>query len=260
MHGGPTARSTQSDRGFLPAWTVDGSLGARFAALAARHAERAAWIEPDGVTSYAALNTWSQRIAAAVRAAGRADAPAAGGRDDHAPTLPPVALPGASHVADGERSTAGRCGIKRVVGLVPRCRLRDRRHRGHKHRPVLDPASARPGHLHRSAVAAIACRGRAFPFQPQCTALRANAVRDAPSGAKRRYRAGARASDDDRQAWSPTFAASDVKESGARRERELTAFLARSHHRQLPCLMATGRTTAEVCQAPLASQSSPPES
>ena len=54
----------------FPPWTIEGSLGSRFAALAARHAERPALIEPEGVTSYAALNTWSQRIAAALRAAG----------------------------------------------------------------------------------------------------------------------------------------------------------------------------------------------
>ena len=223
------------------------AVGAQAAGRAAAGQDRAAMAEgrensPDRARILEGLRTWP----AAQWPAGRADAPAAGGRDADAPTLPPVASPGANQVAVGARSTAGHCGIKCVVSLVPRGRLRDRRHRGHKHRPVLDAASARPGRLHRGAVAAMACRDRAFPFQQQCTRLRANAARDTPSGAKRRYRAGARASDDDRQAWSPTFAASDVKKSGACRERELTAFLARSHHRQLLCLMATGRTTAEV--------------
>jgi amino acid adenylation domain-containing protein len=54
----------------FPPWPIDGSLSARFAAQAARHPERPALIEPAGVTSYAALDAWSRRIAAAVRAAG----------------------------------------------------------------------------------------------------------------------------------------------------------------------------------------------
>ena len=70
MVGGTPARSTQSVRELLPPWVIEGSLGARFAAQAAHHAGRPALIEADGVTSYAALNTWSRRIAAAVRAAG----------------------------------------------------------------------------------------------------------------------------------------------------------------------------------------------
>ena len=70
MVGGTPARSTQSVHELLPPWVIEGSLGARFAAQAAHHAGRPALIEADGVTSYAALNTWSQRIAAAVRAAG----------------------------------------------------------------------------------------------------------------------------------------------------------------------------------------------
>ena len=54
----------------FPPWPIDGSLGARFAAQAAHRAERPAVIEPDGVTSYAALDAWSRRIAAALRAVG----------------------------------------------------------------------------------------------------------------------------------------------------------------------------------------------
>ena len=51
----------------FPPWPIEGSLGSRFTALAATHGDRPALIEPDRVTSYRALESWSRRIAIALQ-------------------------------------------------------------------------------------------------------------------------------------------------------------------------------------------------
>jgi len=63
------ARRTQSAMASFPPWPIDADLGARFAQLAARHADQPAVLTPEGATRYATLDAWSRGIAAALRAA-----------------------------------------------------------------------------------------------------------------------------------------------------------------------------------------------
>src|SRR5262245_28689054 len=58
------------DSARFPPWPVDGTLGQRFVAQAARRGARPAVIEPGRITTYSELEIWSKHITDALRGAG----------------------------------------------------------------------------------------------------------------------------------------------------------------------------------------------